>query len=315
VGPAIVGALDNQAEMVLGIPVFKQTRVTAILTGKGRVTGVEVVPPDGKTYRVRAKAVVLAAGGFGANNKMAAALVPALEGFATTNHPGATGDGITLAQQAGAALVDMAEIQTHPTYAPGKEMITEAVRGNGAILVNKGGRRFVDELKTRDLVSAAILAQDGKSAYLVFDDGVRKSLSAIESYIKLKVVIQGESPEALAAAAGIDPASLASTIEAYNRGVAAKKDEAFGRLDMARPLKVPPYYAIEVVPAVHHTMGGVVIDTEARVISPAGAPIPGFYAAGEVTGGVHGGNRLGGNALADIVTYGRIAGRNAARER
>jgi fumarate reductase flavoprotein subunit len=315
VGPAIVGALDNQAEMVLGVPVFKQTRVTAILTGKGRVTGVEVVPPDGKTYRVRARAVVLAAGGFGANNKMAAALVPALEGFATTNHPGATGDGITLAQQAGAALVDMAEIQTHPTYAPGKEMITEAVRGNGAILVNKGGRRFVDELQTRDRVSAAILAQDGKSAYLVFDDGVRKSLSAIESYIKLKVVVQGESPEALAAAAGIDPAVLASTLDAYNRGVAAKKDEAFGRQDMARPLKAPPYYAIEVVPAVHHTMGGVVIDTEARVLSPAGAPIPGFYAAGEVTGGVHGGNRLGGNALADIVTYGRIAGRNAAQER
>jgi fumarate reductase flavoprotein subunit len=256
--------------------------------------------------------VVLAAGGFGANNEMASSLVPSLKGFATTNHPGASGDGISLAEKAGAALVDMAEIQTHPTHAPDKEMITEAVRGNGAILVNKEGKRFVDELKTRDVVSAAILAQTGKTSYLVFDDSIRKSLSAIEAYVKLKVVVEGESPEALASALGVNPEALASTITTYNRGVAAKKDEAFGRQDMARSLSVAPYYAIEVLPAVHHTMGGVKIDTEARVISPSGTPIPGFYAAGEVTGGVHGGNRLGGNALADIVTYGRIAGNNAA---
>jgi fumarate reductase flavoprotein subunit len=297
---------------VLGIPILRESKVSAILTDNGRVVGIEVVPTGGKPYTVRAKAVVLAAGGFGANNEMASSIVPSLKGFATTNHPGATGDGITLAREVGAALVDMTEIQTHPTYAPGKEMITEAVRGNGAILINKAGKRFVDELKTRDVVSAAILAQEGKTSYLVFDDSIRKSLSAIEAYVKLKIVIEGESAEALASALGLNPQTLASTIAAYNQAVAAKKDEAFGRPDMPRSLSVAPYYAIEVLPAVHHTMGGVKIDTEGRVISTAGTPIPGFYAAGEVTGGVHGGNRLGGNALADIVTYGRIAGNNAA---
>jgi fumarate reductase flavoprotein subunit len=312
VGPSIIAGLNNQTEKVLGIPVYTGTRVIALISEKGRITGVKVAAKDGKQYNVHAKAVVLAAGGFGANNEMVAALVPSLKGFSTTNHAGATGDGIDLAEKAGAALVDMTEIQTHPTYVEGKEMITEAVRGNGAILVNKQGSRFVNELKTRDVVSAAILDQEGQSAFLVFDDSVRKSLKAIENYIRLKIVVEAASPEALASAIGADPGTLTSTVAAYNEAVASTNDPAFGRTDMPRALATPPYYAINVVPAVHHTMGGVKIDTQARVISTAGSPIPGFYAAGEVTGGVHGGNRLGGNALADITTYGRIAGANAA---
>jgi fumarate reductase flavoprotein subunit len=315
VGPAVVAALDNETEGVLGIPIFKQTRVTAILTNNGRVVGVEVIPVDGRTYSIRAKAVVLAAGGFGANNEMAASLAPSLRGFATTNHAGAMGDGILLAETAGAALVDMAEIQTHPTYAPGRGMITESVRINGAILVNRQGRRFVNELSNRDILSAAILAQPGKTAFLVFDDSVRRSLAIIEDYVRLKTVVERDSPEALAAAIGADPAALTSSIAGYNQAVAENKDETFGRTDLARPLTEAPYYAIGVLPAIHHTMGGVKIDTEARVISTSGVPIPGFYAAGEVTGGIHGGNRLGGNALTDSVTYGRIAGQSAARRR
>ncbi|QQO09255.1 flavocytochrome c [Breznakiella homolactica] len=313
VGPEIASTLDNEVEKVLGISVYKRTEVTDLIVKNGAVTGVSVTASNGKNYQVNGKAVVLATGGFGANNEMAASLVPSLRGFATTNQPGATGDGIVMAEKIGAALVDMAEIQTHPTYAPDKEMITEAVRGNGAILVNKKGSRFIDELKTRDVVSAAILDQDGKSAYLVFDDSVRKSLKAIEDYVKLGAVIEGATPEALAAAINADPVTLTATLNTYNQAVASKNDSQFGRSDLPRALSTAPYYAIEVLPAVHHTMGGVKIDTETRVISTAGKPIPGFYAAGEVTGGVHGGNRLGGNALADIVTFGRIAGNSAAK--
>jgi fumarate reductase flavoprotein subunit len=311
VGPEIVSALDKQVEQVLGIPLYTDTKVTGLLSKNGRVTGVEITR-GGKKRNITAKAGVLASGGFGANNEMASALVPSLKGFATTNQPGATGDGIVLAEKAGAALVDMAEIQTHPTYAPGKEMITEAVRGNGAILVNKKGLRFIDELKTRDVVSAAILEQEGGVSYLLFDDSVRKSLKAIEDSVKMKIVLEAPTPEALAAQIGADGAVLAGTIAKYNQAVSSKNDGEFGRTDLPRSLGTAPYYAIEVLPAVHHTMGGVKIDTEGRVISTAGNPIPGFYAAGEVTGGVHGGNRLGGNALADIVTYGRIAGASAA---
>lgn len=238
--------------------------------------------------------------------------MPSLKGFATTNQPGATGDGIIIAQKAGAAVVDMAEIQTHPTYAPGKEMITEAVRGNGAIMVSSSGARFVDEMQTRDVVSAAVLAQSGKTAFLVFDQSIRSSLKAIESYVSLGIVKEGATLEALAATIGASPESLVKTLATYNAAVASKVDREFGRKDMARSISVGPFYAIEITPAIHHTMGGIKIDTEARVLSVAGSPIVGLWAAGEVTGGVHGGNRLGGNALADIVAFGRIAGAGAS---
>jgi len=312
VGPEIVTTLHGSAVRVAGLPVITKTKVEELLTDKtGAVTGVRVTAADGKSYKVAAKAVVLASGGFGANNEMAASYVPSLKGFATTNQPGATGDGIVMAEKVGAALVDMAEIQTHPPHAPDKEMITEAVRGNGAILVNKSGVRFVNELATRDVVSAAILAQTGKTAYLYFDDGIRKSLKAIEDYVKLGVVVEGATVADLAGKLGVDAAAIAATTSAYNASVAAKADAAYGRADLPRALAQGPFYAIEVTPAIHHTMGGVKIDGQARVIAKSGAPIAGFYAAGEVTGGVHGGNRLGGNALADIVTFGRIAGQGA----
>lgn len=315
VGPEIVETLYGAATKVAGIKVFTRAEVVALAkAADGSVVGVDVKGPDGKVARVAAKAVVLATGGFGANNEMASALVPSLKGFATTNQPGATGDGIVLAEKAGAALVDMKEIQTHPTYAPGKEMITEAVRGNGAVLVNRDGERFIDELKTRDVVSAAILEQKGKTAFLYFDDSVRKSLKAIEDYVKLGIVVEGASVAELAGKIGADPATLEATTATYNAAVAAKADAAFGRADLPRALAAGPYYAIEVTPAVHHTMGGVKIDPAAQVLSASGAAVPGLYAAGEVTGGVHGGNRLGGNALADIVTFGRIAGANAAKK-
>ncbi len=311
-GPEIVKTLKAAAEKKGGIAIFTGAKVLDLVAGKaGEVRGVRV-EIGGKVREVSAKAVVLAAGGFGANQEMLVKLNPALEGFATTNHPGATGDGIVMAEKVGAALVDMKEIQTHPTYAPGKEMVTEAVRGNGAILVDHKGARFGDEMRTRDVVSAAILALPEKTAYLVFEDSVRKSLKAIEDYVKLGIVVEAPSPEALAARIGADPAALAATIARYNGFAAAKADADFRRPDLPRALATAPYYAIEVTPAVHHTMGGVKIDGQARAISAKGSPIPGLYAAGEVTGGVHGGNRLGGNALADIVTFGRIAGRNAA---
>ncbi len=312
VGPEIVKTLAGAAQKESRIVTFTDARVTALSMDKrGAVSGVAVAM-GGREYKVAAKAVVLATGGFGANNEMAASYIPGLKGFATTNQPGATGDGIKLAEAVGAALVDMKEIQTHPTYAPGKEMITEAVRGNGAILVNKSGRRFCNELSTRDVVSAAILAQEGKSAYLVFDDSVRKSLKAIEDYVKMGIVLEASSPAELAGKIGATPEALTATINRYNGFVDAKTDADFARADLPRALAVGPYYAIEVTPAIHHTMGGVKIDTATRVISAKGEPIPGLFAAGEVTGGVHGGNRLGGNALADIVTFGRIAGTNAA---
>ena len=236
-----------------------------------------------------------------------------LAGFGTTNHPGATGDGIVMATKIGAATTQMEEIQTHPTVVPTNGyMITEAVRGNGAIIVNRDGKRFTNEMGTRDVVSEAILEQEKETAFLFFDDSVRESLSAIDGYIQMGLTTEGESIEEIAAALEISAENLKLTIDSYNTYVDAQEDTEFARPDMPRKLEKAKYYAIEIGPAIHHTMGGLKINTNAEVLNTSGDAINGLFAAGEVTGGVHGGNRLGGNAVADIIVFGRIAGKTAA---
>lgn len=310
VGPEVVRTLYTAAK-AQGLDIRTNTKAEQILTdSKGRVVGVKVKGKDG-VYTIHATAVVDAAGGFGANNAMVAKYVPRLKGFSTTNQPGATGDGMVLAEKIGANLIQMDQIQTHPTVVPGVgEMITEAVRGNGAVLINKEGKRFFNELDTRDAVSAAILKQKDGVAYLFFDSDMQKSLKATNGYIKASYCLTGNSLDDIAKKMNVDPATLKATMESYKKGKAANKDQ-FGRADMPRNLDKGPFYAILITPAVHHTMGGIKIDPLTQVYNTKGQVIPGFFAAGEVTGGVHGGNRLGGNAQADIVTFGRIAGQQA----
>ena len=191
-------------------------------------------------------------------------------------------------------------------------LITESVRGDGAILVNQGGKRFTNELLTRDAVSAAELAQEGQYAYIIFDQNLRDHLKAIEKYVKAGLTKEAETIEGLAEQLEIDPATLAKTLSDWNECVKNQRDPEFGRTTgMNADLTTPPYYAIKIAPGIHHTMGGVKINTKAEVINTEGQPIPGLFAAGEVTGGVHGGNRLGGNAVADIVIFGRIAAQSA----
>lgn len=311
VGNHIVDVLYAKAQE-MEIEILLESEVIALLGDATGVTGVTVQTNSGN-FQIDAKAVIIATGGFGANNDLVASYDPALKGYGTTNHPGATGDVIAFGAAFDLAYVDMKEVQTHPTVMPSNNyMITEAVRGNGAILVNREGLRFVNELETRAVVSDAQLAQTGASGFLLFDQSVRESLSAIEGYYNKGFLVEGETVEALAANLGVDPTALVQTIETYNGYVTGGVDEAFGREDMPRALSVGPYYAVEVAPAIHHTMGGLVITTQAEVVNNSGDVIKGLYAAGEVTGGVHGNNRLGGNALADITTFGRIAGEMAA---
>ena len=309
VGPEVVETLYNTVQ-ARKIDLRTESQVVDIMQDKktGAVTGVKV-KNDGKTYEIDAKAVVNAAGGFAANNEMVSKIIPRLKGFATTNHPGATGDGITLSEKLGAAFVDMDQIQTHPTVVETTGvMVTEAVRGNGAVLINTQGKRFCDELGTRDVVSAAILKQPTGHAFMFFDEDVRKSLKAIEGYIKKPgMVIQGKTLDEVAKNMGVPADALKATMAQYAKDQKAGKDSCCGRTKMERPLNKPGYYAIRITPAVHHTMGGVKINTKAEVLDTKGKVIPGYFAAGEVTGGVH-----GGNAQADIIVFGRIAGQGAA---
>ncbi|MDW8743412.1 flavocytochrome c [Streptococcus suis] len=315
-GSAVGGYLVNGLYYNLverEVPIFVNANVTKLQENDGAVTGVEV-EIAGETKKISAKAVVLATGGFGADLEMVAKLNPALEGYVTTNQEGSTGDGIALAESKGAATVDMEQIQIHPTVEQETSyLITEAVRGEGAILVDANGDRFVNELETRDKVSAAINALDPNHAYVIFDDALKERVKAIAQYEEKGLVKTGATLADLAKEIGVPADKLQTTLDVWNKAVADKNDAAFGRTSgMDNALNTGSYHAIKVAPGVHHTMGGVKININAEVLKTDGSAITGLYAAGEVTGGVHGQNRIGGNAVADIIVFGRQAGMKAA---
>ena len=317
VGSYMIPLLEKACEENDKISIQLETTATTILTDEnGKAVGVKAVGATGNEVTVNAKAVILATGGFGANLDMVAELVPALKGFMTTNAAGAQGQGIGMAQALGAATVDMDQIQIHPTVQfDTAALITEGLRGDGAVLINADGKRFIDEVGTRDVVSAAEIAQPGSYSYLVVDQAMLDKSSVIAGYVKRGFVFQGNTYEELAEALGVDAATFAETMNTWNTYVEAKNDPDFGRTSFAQPLNTAPYYAIKVTAGVHHTMGGLVINTDTEVLKDDGTAIAGLYAAGEVTGGVHGANRLGGNALTDTVVFGRIAGESAHYEK
>ena len=204
--------------------------------------------------------------------------------------------------------------QIHPTVeANTAALITEGLRGDGAVLINAEGKRFIDEVGTRDVVSAAEIDQTGSYSWLVVDQAMVDASSVIQGYIKKGYTVTGETYEELGKAMGVDEAAFAETMNTWNGYVEAKNDPDFGRTSFANKLDTAPYYAIKVTAGVHHTMGGLKINTNTEVLNENGEVIPGLFAAGEVTGGVHGANRLGGNAVADFTVFGRIAGAAASK--
>ncbi|MCL2373669.1 MAG: flavocytochrome c [Treponema sp.] len=310
IGSVVMPALGRALSRT-SIYVMLNTRATEILVGAGgNITGV-AAQRGNERLTIATNAVILASGGFGANPEMLVRWDSALLGFGTTNHVGATGSGIEMAHAIGAGLVDMEQIQTHPTAHPTGTLLTEAMRGEGSILVNMEGQRFVNELSTRDVVSEATLAQTDSFAYMVFDSRIRGRLAIIEDYIRGGIITMAPSPRELAEALGIPPAALEATISRYNAFAAAGADADFNRMAPLHRIDGPQYYAVVTIPSVHHTMGGVTINTRTEVLNAAGNVIPGLFAAGEVVGGTHGNNRLGGNAITEVVVFGRIAGTNA----
>ena len=313
VGSYMIPLLQENCEKA-GVKMMLDTTATEILTdANGAAVGVKATGASGETVTVNAKAVVLATGGFGANLNMVVKYKPELKGFMTTNAPGIQGQGIEMAQAIGAATVDMDQIQIHPTVeANTAALITEGLRGDGAILINEEGQRFIDEVGTRDVVSAAEIAQTGSYSWLVVDQAMADASSVIQGYIKKGYTVTGATYEELGKAMGVDAAAFAETMEKWNGYVEAKNDPDFGRTSFANPLNTAPYYAVKVTAGVHHTMGGLKINANTEVLNEKGEVIPGLFAAGEVTGGVHGANRLGGNAVADFTVFGRIAGAAAS---
>ena len=313
VGSYMIPLLEENCKKA-GVQILLNTTANEILTdASGAAVGIKATGSTGETVTVNAKAVVLTTGGFGANLDMVVEYKPELKGFMTTNAAGAQGQGIEMATAIGAGTVDMDQIQIHPTVeANTAALITEGLRGDGAILVNANGERFIDEVGTRDVVSAAEIAQPGSYSWLIVDQAMADASSVIQGYIKKGYTKTGATYEELAKELDVDPATFANTMETWNGYVEAKNDPDFGRTSFANPLNNGPYYAIKVTAGVHHTMGGVTINSATEVLKEDGTVIPGLFAAGEVTGGVHGANRLGGTAVADFVVFGRIAGESAA---
>lgn len=292
------------------IPLFANIKVTDLLTENGQITGVKAETDQEVT--IKADAVVLATGGFGAGRDLLAEYRSDLLSLRTTNQPGATGDGLKLAQKVGAKLVDMDQIQVHPTVqqdTPHAFLIGEAVRGEGAILVDNAGQRFVNELDTRKNVTKAIDDLGGTGAYLIFDRDIRNRVKAIEFYDHVGLVKTGQTLAELATEINVDSKVLEQTVSDWDQAVKKQNDTVFGRTTgMERNISDAPFYAIHVAPAVHYTMGGVAINHQTQVLNESGQVIKGLFAAGEVAGGLHGNNRIGGNSIAETVVFGRQAG-------
>ena len=209
--------------------------------------------------------------------------------------------------------MDLGEIQTHPTVEPDFSiLITEALRGNGGILINSKGERFTNEMAFREALSRSILSQKGGTAWLIFDQEIRNSLKSSEYYFQRELVLSGNSLTELSETLSLPPEKFEQQAALWNRTVFQREGDPFDRKDLYRPLTTPPYYAIKVTPGIHYCMGGLGIDGRARVLDQSGAPLPGIFAAGEATGGIHGRDRLGGNSLTDTMVFGRIAGQEAA---
>lgn len=330
-GTGYVQLFRSLIEQNENIDVFYNCPATKLITDdSGRVTGVVCTYGDGTLTVNASKGVILATGGFGANialrqevNTGVWAEADLGTGIGCTNiSKCAQGDGLKLATEVGANLIGMSDIQLHPCGNP-KTGLMDAIRtsGRNRLFINTAGDRFVNEGAARDTLCKAIFAQEGATYWVVVNsiryparDWVDSNGSTIADMVALGLVIEADTLEELAEKTGMDADKLKASVEQYNAAVRGDAEDPFGFkvASSDKELVEGPWYACKKVPTVHHTMGGVEISTDCEVMNTEGQVISGLYAAGEVTGGIHGGNRLGGNAIADIFTYGRHAGAVAA---
>ena len=308
----------------LGIPVITNMKAEELIKNKdGRVVGVKATM-DGSEYTFNAKGgVVLATGGFGANPEMVKKYNPKIdERFKTTDAPGSTGEALYMAERAGAELVNMGYIQTYPICDPlsgAIELIADA-RFDGAIMLNQEGKRFVEELQRRDVLSEAILNQTGQYCWVLWNDNIGKISNTVkahaneyEAFTKQGIMTTCDDLKCIADFTKIPFDQLQKTVKRVSDMAGKGNDKDFNHRSGLVDMQQGKYYVIKAVPSTHHTMGGVRINEKAEALTAEGKVIPGLWAAGEVTGVTHGTNRLGGNAYTDIIVFGRIAGEAAAK--
>ena len=308
----------------LEIPIKLNTTAKELIQENNRITGVKAENKEGQMITYKAKnGVVLTTGGFGSNVEMRKKYNEKMdESYMSTVTEGSTGDGIIMAEAVGADLTNMENIQTYPICNPKTGVISllADTRFDGAILVNQEGKRFVEELERRDVISNAILEQTGGYTYQLWNDDINKISGTMkvheaeyEELLKQKMIVKADTLEEAAAFFDIDIQNLKETVKKVNQYAKNGKDEEFNHRGELVSLAKGPYYIEKAAPSVHHTMGGLVINDKTEVLNKDGQPIPGLYAAGELTGVIHGSNRLGGNAITDIIVFGRIAGQEVSK--
>lgn len=323
-GAKITTPLENDCKAAK-IAIVTDMRATDFVMDDDGVTvkAVKATRTDGKEFESTGKAFVLATGGFGSNVEMRLKYDSTLgDKIKSTDSVGTTGDGITMAENIGAAFTGMEYIQTYPTCDPITGALLyiydERLYDRG-ILVNKEGDRFVEELERRDVISNAIVSQTDNCAWLLWDQAGADETQLLVNHkgeydmgVASGVVVKGDTLEEVAEAAGIDPDEFAKTVEHWNEMCDAGSDSDFNYRSTMNKFETAPYYLGRCVPSVHHTMGGVHCTTDAQMQKEDGTPFTNLFAAGEVTGGIHGTNRLGSDAIADLTVFGRIAGSSAA---
>lgn len=308
----------------LGVEIKTETKAEDLILKNGRVVGVKAINAGGQELTFNAnKGVIIASGGFGANKELRVKYDPDKDDkYKTTDISATTGDGIIMAEKVGGDLIHMEYIQTYPTYNPKTGIISYVAnsRFDGALLVNQEANRFVEEMDRRDVISKAILNQTNGQAYLVWGQEVESVGNMTEVHKdeftnmeKQDVIFKADTLEDLAKHYDLDQKDFIASINKYNSDVDQGEDTDFNRRGELRKIKTGPFYIQKVTPSIHHTMGGLVINQDANVLDEKGNIIPGLFAAGEVTGGIHGTNRLGGNAITDVVVFGRIAGKNITK--
>lgn len=328
-----VGYIDTYLDLIkaqnLPVTFVMSTSAESLIEKDGKVIGIKAKGTDGKDYSIYAsKGVILTTGGFGANVKMRNEYDEIWDKkldakVKTTNMPAITGDGINMALKTSAAVKDMGYIQLLPTTDPATGSTNHKIVESTNIYVNKLGNRFVNEQGRRDVLAKAALAQPDHVFYVI---GTEKTLLKdkegrgpygimIADLLKQKKAFKADTLEGLARELGMNPKNLKRTVEKWNEFCKTQKGDEFGRMSCEEGNKLPkgPYYASIMTPSVHHTMGGLVIDEDTRVLNKAGKPISGLYAAGEITGGIHGTNRVGCNAVPDALIYGTIAGQEVGK--
>jgi urocanate reductase len=328
-GSGIIKTYLEHIDKMDKVEILYETKGESLIQEDGRVVGVTAKNPDGYKLTVKAnKGVIIATGGFSKNAQLVmeyrnAEKWPLLdENSVSTNMDSIRGEGIIMAREIGADVVDMDQMQFLYLGQPKTGLLSGVfnVSAEVTVFVNKEGKRFVAEDARRDVISSAVFAQEDGMMYMLHSaeslsdpanqlniDGIpMKELLDIGAYDWK----QGDTLEELAEEIGVPAENLVQTIAEYNEAIDTKNDP-FGRTLLNVKMEKGPFYAIPRVPALHHTMGGLRIDTLARVLDTNGEPIPGLYAGGEVTGGIHGGNRLGGNAVTDTVVFGRLAAQSA----